>query len=173
MQRQLRDSEAAQSAHVVIEQFSIEQAGGGWKEQYTVVNYGQTVADKITINSGAMNSKNRKFRRFGDPNPMLALPNWEDVRGNMTQMASESLDSHGISVGPGKAIPYEFSMGVHDRIETGQYSEVHYLVILYQNIFGNISAAYDCLFYNAEMHQFQPCAQVLADIQMQKRDNER
>jgi hypothetical protein len=167
--RQLEAFEAAQAAHLVIESFSIQRTDGIWKKRFSVVNRGQSVADRVTIYEGGGEGINQKFDPSGDPF-QRANPNWKNIETNMFMSRDNGLDLVGFSLSANDKRDFEQILSSQDsaiqpEIMIGKRYSDRYVVVLYRNIFMQTRTAYDCVFYNAFAQRFSPCLDVLYDIQ--------
>lgn len=142
MQRQLIDSEAAQSAQITIEDFvpDISEGKSGQGElingNVVIKNNGATVAKEITGGVGYWESR--------------VMPK------RCAEVSAGSPSSTGPSLAPQDTRPYAVATQIGDwsEVDKGAMFFGYDIAFSYRNVFGQVMTTYDCFMYDYPHEKF-------------------
>lgn len=150
-QRQIGDSEAVQSARLIIEDFRADvtqgQPGQGTfiTGNFVVTNVGPTVASEIY----------ETHATGGSVMPPEALPTLKPTPV-----------PNGPSLAPGKSRSYAIAVqeGSWEQVQQGKWFWSFSIAVSYKDIFGKSTVISDCFVYNRKAAQFVRCAVAVPEL---------
>jgi hypothetical protein len=150
IKRQLDDSEAAQSAELVIEDLSGDASPTGDHRStihLRVTNIGQTTAKEIALGGGTVTW-------HVDPEGLISIEDGKRIDATIKPIAP---NPNGFSLGPGKSKEFDFEDSMIDELVKSRMGVSQTYLFGYKDIFGNSKFVGDCIFFIFLSRTYQRC----------------